>query len=738
MILQGRFVHCSCLLMGILVSPFFCVKVAARNPPSPKILSVYPLGAQQGTSVTVEILGEFLSNTTSIEFDCRDLVWTQTSYVSSGKVSGTVTISPHAPLGPHILRAVTLDGYSTSDMFNVGQYPSLMEAEPNDLVTQAQEIQGLPVEIQGRMKVAEDRDVFRIRVRSGERWTFDLRSIEYGSGLEAQMFLLDQAGHPIAFDDDRDDFDETPYIEHVFEKDGDYYLKLDQFRGVRGFSWGKNSTYTLRISQLPQISYVSPLGAQVGSRTRLRVLGNALEDLRGVYLTELRRGEYARMTYPYTMPIYFRSDPPTGDQVARIDGKIVSRTTGSAEVEFLIPDGTRPGLWHLWVTGSKGSADGLNLDISNSAEYDERKAAQGNRGKGPFVINGALEQPGEQDVFRIEGLAGQTLHFWTLAAQLGGRYLDTVLQVRDASGKKLAENDDVVPGIGTLIGNPDSTLYYKPQHDGPVFLTIKDRMGRGGPSYEYRLNVKSERPGFQLVTIPENFVVSRGDSAELKVYLIREAGFEDEVSVWFEGMPPGLESSRGKFRADQRFEPNADGNEMIIPEISFQIHASQSVPVGSHPIRILGVPTAEEQIPGRKVVEAQTAVVLGPLLDGVNFLRRPMPQISVTVCNPFEGRLTALAEKLELRRGDSTTLTLKAEGIPEQAPFQIMNLPTGVTYRLTGRHEDQVTLTLEVSPSTPVGVFEISVETKITDRWASSRPIACSVLPAPKSMRSSN
>ena len=737
MILQGRFARCSCLLISVLVGSV-CVKVAASSPPSPKILSVYPLGAQQGTSVTVEILGEFLSNTTSVEFDCRDLVWTQTSDVSSGKVSGTVTISPHAPLGPHLLRAVTLDGYSTSDMFNVGQYPSLMEAEPNDLLTQAQEIQGLPVEIQGRMKVAEDRDIFRFRARSGERWTFDLRSIEYGSGLEAQMFLLDKAGNPIALDDDRDDFDETPYIEHVFEKDGDYYLKLDQFRGVRGFSWGKNSTYTLRISQLPQISYVSPLGAQIGSRTQVRVLGNALENLERVYLAELRRGEYSRMTYPYTMPISFRPDPPSGDQVARIEGKILSRTPSSVEVEFLVPHGTRPGLWRLWAAGPKGTADGPNLDISNYAEYNERKAAQGNWGKGAFVINGALEQPGEQDVFRIEGLAGQTLHFWTLAAQLGGRYLDTVLQVRDASGKKLAENDDVVPGIGTLVGNPDSTLYYKPQQDGPIFLTIKDRMGRGGPDYQYRLNVKSERPGFQLVTIPENFVVARGDSAELKVYLIREAGFDDEVSVWFEGMPPGLESSRGKFRADQRFEPNADGNEMIIPEISLRIQALESVRAGSYPIRILGVSSAEEQLPGRRVVEAQTAVVLGPLLDGVNFLRRPVPKISVTVCDPFEGRLTALAEKLDLRRGDSATLALKAEGVPQQASFQIMNLPPGVTYRFTGRHEDQVTLTLEAPPSTPVGLFEISVETKIADRWASSRPIACSVLPAPKSMRSSN
>jgi len=731
-------VRLSCLLMTFIVGAGSCVKALASDPPSPKILSVYPLGARQGTSIEVEVQGGFLSNTTSVEFDCQDLIWTKTTKTSSGRVSGLVSIAPQAALGPHVLRAVTLDGYSTSTLFNVGQYPSLMESEANELWTQAQEIQMLPVEIQGRMTTAEDRDCFRFQVRSGERWAFDLRSIEYGSGLEAQLFLLDKTGAILAFNDDRDDFDETPYIEHVFEKSGEYYLKLDQFRGVRGFSWGKNSTYILRISQLPQIAYLSPLGARIGSRARVRLAGTGFADLQSVYLTELRRGEYSRMTYPFTMPIHFRPDPPRSDQVSRIDARILSQTPTHVEVEFVIPDRTRPGLWHLWAGGVKGIADGPNLVISNDDVYDETSAPNGDWRKGALVVDGSLDQPEEQDVFRFEGVAGEPLHFWTLAAQLGGRYLDTVLQLSDSSGKKLAENDDVVPGIGTLVGNPDSTLFYTPQQDGPLFLTLKDRMGRGGPGYQYRLNVNRERPGFQLVTIPENFVVSRGRSAELKVYLIREAGFEGEVSVWFEGMPPGIESSPGKFRADQRFEPNADGNEMIIPEIAFQVRASPSVPIGSYSIRIFGVRTADEQAPDRKVVEAQTAVVMGPLLDGVNFLRRPVPQISITVCDPFDGKLTPLPEKLVLRRGDSTTLELKAEGIPENTPFQIGDLPPGVTCQFAGRHEDQVTLTLEASPSTPVGVFEISVETKVAGRWASSRPIACSILPAPKSMRSSN
>ncbi len=726
------------LLLVVLIGSVFRASLTANDLPGPKIFSVYPLSAQQGTSVELEILGEFLSNTTSIEFDCQDLVWTRTTQVSSGKVRGIVTISPHTPLGPHILRAATLDGYSTSDMFNVGQFPSILEHEPNDLLSQVQEIPTLPVEIEGRMDVAEDMDLFRFRAHSGELWTFDLRSIEYGSGLEAKLFLLDAAGSPIAFNDDRDDVDETPYIEHTFRSDGNYYLKLDQFRGVRGFSWGKNSTYTLRISQLPHIYSVSPLGAQIGHRSTIWLSGSALQDLEEVYLTEVRRGEYARMTYPYTMPIHFRPDPPTGNEVRRIGGKIVSRAPTRAEVEFLIPDGIRPGLWHLWAQGSKGIADCMNLDITESREYDETKASQADWRKGPFVINGRLGHPGEQDVFRIEGQAGQPLHFWTLATQLGSPYLDTVLQLRDGGTKKLAENDDVVPGIGALIGNPDSTLYYTPREDGLLFLTVKDRIGRGGADCQYRLNVKSERPGFQLVTVPENVAVAKGGSAEIKVQLIREAGFEGEISVWFEGMPPGVESSRGKFRADQHFEPNADGNEMIIPELSFRIEVPETVPVGNYPIRILGVPTVEEAKPDRRVVEAQSAAVLGPLLDGVNFLRRPLPQVSIAVCEPFDVRITPLAEKLDLKRGDSNTLELKVEKLAESASFHIMNLPQGITYRFTGRHEDQVTLTLQASSEATLGASEISVETRIGKRWASSHPIALSVLPATKSTRSGN
>jgi hypothetical protein len=65
---------------------------------------------------------------------------------------------------------------------------------------------------------SQDIDVFAIKVNAGERWSFDLHSIEYGSSLECKMSMLDPKGRRIAYNDDRNDYDETPFIAHVFDE----------------------------------------------------------------------------------------------------------------------------------------------------------------------------------------------------------------------------------------------------------------------------------------------------------------------------------------------------------------------------------------------------------------------------------------------------------------------------------------------------------------------------------------
>ncbi len=703
----------------------------AADLPSPTISRVFPLGGQWGTTVDLQILGEYLSNAETVEFDSRDLVWTQTTHASSGKLEGTVDIAPGAALGSHLLRVRTSDGYSTSALFNVGQFPNLVESEPNDVLGQAQEVRGGPSEVQGVLEGAADIDVYSIQARAGERLVIDLRSIEYGSAVEAKMFLLDREGRRVRFNDDRDDYLETPFIDHTFEKPGKYYIKIDQYRGPRGFNFGKNSSYILRVSSLPTIHYASPLGAAAGSTARVHLHGKGLDGVDQVYLTELRGAEYARMTYPYTMPVRFRPAPATADRIPRIEGRLIHSNSESVEAEFDIPEDAGTGLWRVWAAGTRGIVDGPMFEVARLQEFGESTASHADWRDGGYAINGALENPGEKDIYAIHVVAGRPVHFWTLATQLGVPHLDPVLTLRDSTGRRLAENDDVVAGQGSLLGNPDSSLFYTPSDDGVLFLVIKDRTDRGGPSYQYRLKVRSERPGFQLFTTPENFSVPCGGGAEIKVHLIREEGFEGEVSFWFEGMPPGVDAPRGRFRADQLFEPNADGADMIIPEFAFRIAAPETLAPGTYPIRVLGTPSAEESSPDRRVVEAGTTLTMGPLLDLWNFVRRPLPRIEITVVEPPEGRLSSADRTLSLTQGGHAAVALTAENLPEHAAVRVAGLPRGVSFE-SRRQADQITLTLQADSEAEVGSFDISAEARIASRSVSTGVIALTIKPAPR------
>jgi hypothetical protein len=706
-----------------------CAGEAMAEPQAPRLARLYPLAGQAGTTVSLEMLGERFSNVTGVEFDCQDLVWQESTFSSPHRLVGSVSISPSAALGLHTVRVRTLDGLSNSGLINVTSFRTASEVEPNDKVNLATAISSFPVDIQGKLDKARDIDIFSFTVAAGQRLIFDLKAIEDGSAVEARMLLLDGTGKRLAFNDDRDDYNENPLIEHVFSNAGTYYLMLDQYRGPRGFNFGKLSAYTLRVGDVPVVTNTFPRGVARGASTIIRIHGTGLSSINSIYLTEFRQAEYRRMTYPYTMPIRFEPDPPTSAGLARIAGEIKQRSPGEIEALFRIAKSVRPGLWRLSLKSSKGEIDVSTIEITDVPVFEEQ-LARSTVSTGKFVINGSLAAIGEKDRYQIQVRAEQPLQLWTVAEQIGVPHLDSVLTLRDASGEKVAENDDVVAGQGTLLGNPDSRVFFTPKNDGVVTVEVRDRTGRGGAGFEYCLKSDFAVPYFQLFTTPENFTVIHGEAAEIKVHLVREAGFAGEVDVWVEGLPDGASAVRGRFRADQFFEPNADGADMIIPEIALRIELPTSVPVGSYNIRVRGAPTVEGNTPNRRIVDAHSTLMLGPLLDAWNFVRRPLPAITMDVVSRSVGKLSSKARSLPLEPGKSATLELTAEDIPEDASIQLLDLPDGVRSRIVAREGSQITVALDAERRSVVGTYEISAEADIGTRHVPSPSITLQIAAA--------
>jgi len=560
----------------------------------PHLSRIVPLGGQAGTTVEVELAGKELDSFERVTFEANQIEWVETLSATAESVKGRVRIGKSAALGPYRFRAITSKGPSNSRLFNVHEFPGVMEQEPR------QTVELRPQTIHGYMKGLADQDFFQFQARAGERWLFDVQSIERGGFLECSLTLTDPSGREIAFNEDQDEFLETPRLSFQFPGDGMYTLKVDQYRGPQGVGCGENCGYQLVMSQLPIVSGAFPLGARPGSTYKVRVHGESLGETTGAYLLRARGAEHFRLTFPFTMPVDGADGAP-----ARIEGRVVAAASVSADLEFSIPSGAKEGLWRLWLVTRAGTVDTMSIEIHS----------------GENVFDGVLDRVKENS-YNVSLSAGKPFHAWTLAAQLGLPAIDTVLELWSARGKLLAEHDDLMTGQGTVIGNPDSSLYFLPKESGAARLVVRDRTNRIGPSFAYRLHLNSAEPGFQLLAEPEELAIRAGQEGFLEALLIKEPGFEKAVDVWIEGLP----GAKAQFRADQHFGPSGDGDNINIPIVRLPVAIPKDAQPGPFPIRL------RAQAEGRTgpIVEGLATLWIGP--NGKrNDTRRPLPAPSVYV-----------------------------------------------------------------------------------------------------------
>ena len=731
----------------------------------PSLERILPLGGRAGTEVSVSLLGDMLSNTEAVEFDCADLSF-KLGKANAGGIDGTIRISPGAALGPHMLRARTKDGRTNALMFTVGQFTPVAEQEPNESKDQAQKV-APPCEIYGSMG-KEDRDYFSVQAEAGERWLFEIRAAQYGSTFESQLYLRDENGRELAFNDDRGDFDVNSMIDFTFRKKGKYFVHVDAFRNVRSWEFTKNCGYVLRISKLPRLSYIAPLGARAGSTVKLHIAGVALQETRRVFLSPTRRGEYSTLSIPWTLPVRFVEDFSSVAEAPRVEAKVLTAGPESAEVEFTAP--AEPlGTWSVFVEGKDGITDPMLFEVGREDELaevepnDARDAPQpiALEGEKPLVINGALQRRKvteliqDVDFYALKAKKGVPLHLYTVAYQLRAPEIDTVLRVLDSKGKVLAESDDLTAGRGFLMGSADSSLFYVPEQDEEIFVTVLDRVGRGGPSYQYRLHIKVEEPGFHLIVAPQsglrsvpisNFTVPRGGEANLLVSLFRlpPQSYSDDplaaslapppgavmkgvVRVWVEGLPPGVTAVENKFRADEITEPGGDGVTMAIPERLVTINMPASVPAGTYPFRVMG-----EVIGNEKVRAAGVAMdSMGGLMGSWNYFNLPGAETMLTVIDPGGMTLELEKDKVSIAQGGSTEIIITNWRKKDDDPLpkiRMVHVPEGLRHEVSIGEKGNLLVTLRAGEDLPIKPIEdVYIEIELGNRIVSTRPFNITV-----------
>jgi hypothetical protein len=225
----------------------------------------------------------------------------------------------------------------------------------------------------------------------------------------------------------------------------------------------------------------------------------------------------------------------------------------------------------------------------------------------PIIINGRIDQPGDMDVFRFEGKAGQQIVAEVYARRLDSP-LDSMLAITDAAGKQLAFNDDHEDkGSGLNTHHADSYLALTLPATGPYFVHIGDTQHDGGGAYSYRLRLSAPRPDFELRVTPSSLNVHGGDSVPLTVHALRKDGFTGAIALTLKDAPQGftLSSAQVPEKQDQaKLTLNASPLPMMEP---FSLHIEGHVTIQGREVVRSAVP-AEDMLQAfayRHLVPAQ-------------------------------------------------------------------------------------------------------------------------------------
>ncbi len=431
-----------------------------------------------------------------------------------------ITLSTNAEPGEREIRLATPMGLSNPLRFRVDQLPEFTKREKKvipDLTSlrrlrfnnQQKAVAStemnitLPAIVNGQI-LPGGVDHYRFHARKGTQ----LVVIAAARGLmpyladavpgwfQAYVALYDGKGNELAHADHYL-FHPDPVLHYEIPTDGEYVVAIRDsiYRGRQDF------VYRIALGELPYVTSIFPLGGPAGGQTTVELKGWNLP------VTTLTRTNQEPGVYPVAL---------------RTDDRL------SNPMPFAVDN--LPECLEKEPNNSVATAQAVTL---------------------PIIINGRVDQPGDQDVFRVEGHAGQAIVAEVYARRLDSP-LDSVLKLTDAAGKQLAFNDDHDDkGAGLETFHADSYLTATLPADGAYYLHLGDTQREGGSEYAYRLRISAPRPDFALRVVPSSINVRGGASVPLTVYALRHDGFTNEITLSLADAPRGFKLTGAKVPANQ-------------------------------------------------------------------------------------------------------------------------------------------------------------------------------------------
>ena len=570
----------------------------------------------------------------------------------SETVTLMMTISSNAEPGERELRLGTPAALSPPVVFCVGQLPEFIKPAPsadaeaaagnrprNDNVQKAvapvESHIMLPGVVNGQI-LPGGVDRYRFQARKGQRLVIAATARELIPYLadavpgwfQAVLSLYDNQGHELAYAD-HFQFHPDPVLFYEVPKDGEYVLQIRDsiYRGREDF------VYRITAGELPFVTGIFPLGGPAGAQTTVTLTGWNLPDATLI--------EDARDLAPGVYPLSAHAEQCV-----------------SNHRPFAVD--TWPECFSKKSNNSQATAQSLTL---------------------PVIVNGCIDKPGQWNVFRFQGRAGDEIVAEVIARRLDSP-LDSVLRLTDATGNQLAFNDDYEDkGAGLQTQYADSYLRLMLPADGAYYLHLGDAQQQGGPDYAYRLRIGPPRPDFALRLVPSSLSVRRGMSVPFTVYALRRDGFSNEIKLALKDAPPGFTLSGGTVPADK----DQARCTLMAPTVSEEHVFNLSVEGRA---LIQGHPVVHPAIPAQDMMQAfaYRHLVSSKELK-VSLMDRPPLKFALKILDPTPVKIPA---------GGTTEVRVKtpARGFTNNFQLELNEPPDGISIENIVQGDAETTIVL--------------------------------------------
>jgi hypothetical protein len=390
----------------------------------------------------------------------------------------------------------------------------------------------------------------------------------------------------------------------------------------------------------PTLQKLTPTGAQRGTQVTLTIHGTNIGDATRLIFSE--PGFSARITAVEQMAVesmvvpkgVVRTDAPIDDKARRF------ALTAVVTIAKTVPHGVHGFRLHTPL----GVSNQLRFAVSALAETKEQEPNDPGTPQGitlPAALVGSLGTAGDVDAYRFTARAGEEMVFQVVARPLGAR-LDSVVRLFDASGRVVAENNDVDL-------NRDSVLTWRFTDAGTYAIVIED-LEHGGAADGFGYRIYAGVLPYLTAVFPLG--VRGGAAADVAVTGVNlgadsvrvtgaspySGGRTVPVTV---GAPPGSVLNRkvialGPYQEAIEREPNGDlalAQPLAIPSsVNGRIWISRS-----------GTPEARPQAPGDQDLFTFTAVKGQKLVFEVTAQQLGSPLDSIVEVLDGQGRIVPRA-----------------------------------------------------------------------------------------------